>query len=492
MTPSIRILAARALLPRLALLRPRHLCRCLTTDTLAAPVSVSSAAAIDNTPSPLQINNSHAHEPHTPDLDPEYEDREPGPDDDVWVAMSSGVDSSTAAALLAQRYASFPASSSSSPGRVRGVFMANWSSTARCAEADWTDVRRVCAQLGIPCERVSFEREYWQDVFEPMVDMYRRGLTPNPDVGCNRHVKFGALINHLARKYKGKDSGKKWWLATGHYARVARHRASGEVHLLRPRHLPKDQSYYLAAVSARTVFPRVLFPLARHTKPQVRSLARAAFHLPTADKPDSQGLCFVSQEHNTFRHFLDEYLPPAPGNFVVRRLRADGSVETRIVGTHQGIWHATIGQKSGLSLPQGDPATRGVWYVQGKDPAANEIVLVRGNAHPSLFARRLRVASFEWLGGLPPPALQELLSGTSAAPQLHVQYRSLQAPEPVQSIAFARNEEDTAAETYAVDVEFTTPRRAVAPGQYLVVYSGDRVLGSGIITSTTPIAEPYS
>ncbi|VVT49743.1 uncharacterized protein SAPINGB_P002421 [Magnusiomyces paraingens] len=486
---------------RLPLARPSRILLFKSQWCMCRPRFISINTHTDNSPLPEQINNTRNTKKQSnntpidvlsetllkdplsllllPSTDSDiYEDRLPGPNDDVWVGLSSGVDSSTSVALLKElSERQKQASSVPGSGKVRGIFMANWSSTAKCAEADWADVQRVCKTVGVECERVSFEREYWQEVFEPMVDMYRQGMTPNPDVGCNRHIKFGVLIKYLKAKYKNNNS-KKWWLATGHYARIATHKPSGETHLLRPNHLPKDQSYYLSSISA-DVFPHILFPLSHYTKPQVRQLAKSVFHLPTAEKPDSQGLCFVSQEHNTFRHFLDEYLPPAPGDFVIKGLADDGTEIKTVVGKHKGIWHATVGQKSGFALPQGRPETKGVWYVQAKTPESREITLVRGNNHPSLFSSLVNVNHFDFLGGSPPKDLTNL----------HVQYRSLQAPEPVKSLEC---KQQGSSNDYSLAVEFESPRRAIAPGQYLVLYSGDRVLGSGIITSTTPIANPYS
>lgn len=385
----------------------------------------------------------------------QYVDRSPSPGDHIYVAMSSGVDSSTAAALLARTYPT---------NVVTGVYMANWSSTAKCAEADWNDVQRVCGTIGIPCERVSFEREYWTDVFMPMIEMYREGLTPNPDVGCNRHIKFGQLMKYLGNKQQEKNT--QWWLATGHYARVGYHVSSKSIHLLRPKHLPKDQSYYLSSISP-SVLPHVMFPLSGYTKPEVRDMAKNEFSLPTADKPDSQGLCFVAQEQPSatkFREFLNEYLTPSPGDVV--------TTEGRVVGRHEGIWHATVGQKSGISMPQGDPATKGVWYVQSKIPAKNQIVIARGANNPTFYSVGATCKSFDWLGVVD---LETLLANPE---HVAVQYRSLQVPEPVHSITMTPG-------TSELKIKFKSPRRAVAAGQYLVMYNNEgRVLGSGIITAT--------
>ena len=403
---------------------------------------------------------------HVAGLSP-YIDRTPGPGEHIYIAMSSGVDSSTAAALLKQKYPANP---------VSGIYMANWSSTAKCAEADWNDVQKVCDTIGISCERVNFEKEYWTEVFMPMIDMYRDGMTPNPDVGCNRHIKFGQLVKYLEKiqttenktssNHLQHSQNNKWWLATGHYARVGYHVPSNSVHLLRPKHLPKDQSYYLSSISP-SVLPKILFPLADYTKPEIRDLAKHEFNLPTADKPDSQGLCFVSQEQTSskFRDFLAEYLQPSPGEVVTQ----DGQV----VGKHDGIWHATVGQKSGIAMPQGNPETKGVWYVQSKIPAKNQIVIVKGANNPAFYAKSVTCKNFDWLGSVDTKWLLENPEDIS------VQYRSLQVPEPVESLSF------TPEPSSQLTVNFKSPRRAIAAGQYLVMYNNEgRVLGSGVITST--------
>lgn len=375
-----------------------------------------------------------------------YQQAEPSADDQIIVAMSSGVDSSVCAALFAEKYSN-----------VKGIYMANWSQTAKCTEADWNDVQKVCRQLNIPCERVNFEKEYWNDVFQPMVQMYEQGLTPNPDLGCNRHVKFGRLAEYLEKKYSGK---RKWWLVTGHYARVMNFTEKEEFHLLRAFYKPKDQSYYLSNIS-RAILPRVLMPIGHLTKPKVRELAHK-FGLHTASKPDSQGLCFVSQDENKFKTFLDEYIQPKPGNIVTE----DG----KIWGQHQGLWHGTIGQKLGISMPQGDPIYKGIWFISEKRLDTNELVIVKGTKNEKLFKSNIRVENWEWMTDDIKSIIQRAPSG-----QLDVQYRSLQLPFRINSLAEHDN---------IVEINLTKPARAMAPGQAVVLYDGNQVLGSGILTQT--------
>lgn len=365
--------------------------------------------------------------------------------------MSSGVDSSVSAAFFAK---SFP--------NVRGIYMANWSQTAKCTEADWKDVQKICTKLSIPCERVNFEKEYWNDVFTPMINMYEKGLTPNPDVGCNKYVKFGKMIDHLTTKFQQSD--KKWWLVTGHYARVMKHNDSGESHLLRSYIKNKDQSFYLANIPG-AVLDKVIMPVGHFSKPVIRQLAKE-LGLHTAEKPDSQGLCFVSQEDSNFRDFLNEYIQPKPGNIVTE----DGQVW----GTHKGLWHATIGQRLGISMPQGNPLYNGVWFVSEKRPKTNELVIVKGGNNPQLFKKGLHVVEWEWVDS-GSGADEMAANAVSRATELTIQFRSLQDPVKLEKVCI---EED------CLVFHLQEKARAMAPGQNLVLYDGNRVLGAGIITST--------
>lgn len=383
------------------------------------------------------------------EIDPDvYEQLVPDQNDQIVIAMSSGVDSSVAASIYAKR---FP--------NVRGIYMANWSQSSKCIEADWNDVKRICSQLNIPCDRVNFEKEYWNDVFEPMILDYKRGLTPNPDVGCNKYVKFGKMIEHLTTKIGENGHISKWWLVTGHYARVMKHRETGDMHLLRGLYPNKDQSFYLSMLP-KDVMSRVLMPIGHMIKPEVREIAKAD-KLITADKPDSQGLCFVSQELPKFRDFLDEYIPPNPGNIITE----DG----KIWGEHKGLWHATIGQRLGVSMPQGDPKYKGVWFVSEKRVDTNEIVIVKGGSNDALFRSKLFIRNWEWLTN----KIADL-----DADNLSIQYRSLQdSANKVKSILLDEQSDVS-------EIELIEEARAMAPGQNLVLYDGNRVLGAGIIADT--------
>lgn len=373
-------------------------------------------------------------------LEAKYHVQQPEPHDEIVVAMSSGVDSSVAAAMLAESHPN-----------VRGIYMANWSQTAKCTEQDWNDVQQVCRKIGIPCERVNFEREYWNSVFVPMLEGYRQGVTPNPDVGCNRYVKFGGMIQHLSRKFS-RDGKTKWWFATGHYARVAMDTESKEYCLLRGLSPAKDQSYYLSSIDPK-VLPRLLMPIGHYEKHQIRDFARKR-GLHVASKPDSQGLCFVSPEHSRFEQFLDEYIAPNPGNVIT----ADG----KIWGRHQGIWHATVGQRARISMPQGDPKYQGVWFVSEKRPQTNELVIVRGSDNPQLYKRQLAVDKWHWLTTLP------------SVTDLTIQTQSLRLANKIAEIEWERNE--------PIKMTLEEPVRAISPGQVAVLYDKSRVLGCATIT----------
>ncbi|KAG7817368.1 hypothetical protein KL928_004103 [Ogataea angusta] len=374
----------------------------------------------------------------------DYVQPTPHPDDQIVVSMSSGVDSSVAALMYAKEYKN-----------VKGIFMANWSpdsrgGASRCTvESDWEEVQTICDQIGIPCERVNFEKEYWSDVFEPMLEMYRKGLTPNPDVGCNKYVKFGKMVEHLSNKFPQDN----WWLVTGHYARIMKHRATGESHLLRACYLPKDQSYYLSQLP-ESVLGRVLMPIGHYTKPEVRELAQR-YGLTSKDKRDSQGLCFVSQ-HGKFKDFLDEFLPPSPGDIVT----ADG----RVWGRHNGLWHGTIGQRSGISMPQGDPEMKGVWFISGKNYDKNQLVISKKTDRAAFEKDRLKVADWQWINS-------SVNFENFDPAELTVQVRSLESPRALTAVVAGDEPEFLLHEK--ID--------GVAPGQNLVLYKNERVLGGGII-----------
>lgn len=374
-----------------------------------------------------------------------YVQPSPKPDDLVVIAMSSGVDSSVAASLCSKKYKNCTA-----------IFMENWnqSETSRCLEEDWQDAQSVAQQLSLPIEKISFEKEYWLDVFEPMLDQYSKGITPNPDINCNRYVKFGKLYEYVSKKYADRN----WWLVTGHYARILQKEDTGEMHLMRSYYKKKDQSYYLSQINA-SVMERILLPIGHFTKPEVREIAEK-MKLEVASKPDSQGLCFISQGEAKFNNFLKNFLDESPGNYITE----DG----KIWGRHEGLWSATIGQRSRVEMPQGDPNYKGVWYVSAKNFETNDITIVRGTDNEKLFQQIVYVKDFYSLD-----PTYDMIGNCS---KLSAQYRSLQQPGKIQSITKTKDD--------VLIFQLDEKHRAMSPGQYFALYDGDRCIGSGVIQAS--------
>ena len=355
---------------------------------------------------------------------------------EVIVGVSGGVDSSVAALLLQRE------------GRaIAGLYMQNWDDEGigEChAEDDRRDALGVCARLGIPFHARNFAREYWAGVFEHFVAEYRAGRTPNPDVLCNREIKFKAFLDEA--RALGAER-----IATGHYARVA-HR-DGAWRLLRGVDAGKDQSYFLHQLGQQAL-ERALFPVGELPKAQVRRLAAEA-GLPTAAKKDSTGICFIGERD--FREFLGRYIPAQPG--VIR------AVDGTAVGTHAGVFFHTLGQREGLGIGgvRGRPAAP--WFVVGKDVAGNVLYVDQGEDSPWLRSRSLRSEAAHWIAGAPPAA------GFRCEAQ--VRYR-----QAAQACAVVVRDDGTLA------VEFDAPQRAVTPGQSVVLYRGEECLGGAVIEAT--------
>ena len=349
--------------------------------------------------------------------------------------MSGGVDSAVAALLL--KRAGF---------EVHVLYMSNWDDDDDyCTGAqDFQDARASAAEIGIPLHRVSFAERYRARVFEYFLGEYRAGRTPNPDVLCNREIKFGVCLEYAARLGAGR-------FATGHYARLEQ-TAAGPL-LLKAVDTEKDQSYFLHGVE-RTHFERVLFPLGELTKSQVRALAREA-GLPVFDKPDSTGICFIGER--PFREFLSRYIPTSPGDIV--------SEHGDILGRHRGLAFYTLGQRGGLEIGGRQGAREDAWYVAAKDLARNQLVAVQGHDHPLLASRALTTGPCNWL-------VQP--TGIEFASQIKVRYR-----QPDQAC------HATVRANGALEVRFDQPQRAVTPGQFAVLYDGDRCLGGGVIEAST-------
>ena len=349
--------------------------------------------------------------------------------------MSGGVDSAVSALLL--KRAGF---------EVHGLYMSNWEDDdSYCTGAqDFQDARAVAEELGITLHRVSFAEAYRARVFEYFLTEYRAGRTPNPDVLCNREIKFGICLEYASRLGAQR-------FATGHYARLE-HTAAGPV-LLKALDPDKDQSYFLHAV-AREHFARVMFPLGELNKTEVRALARDA-GLPVFDKPDSTGICFIGER--PFREFLARYIPTTPGDIVTER--------GEVVGRHRGLAFYTLGQRGGLEIGGRAGQREDAWYVAAKNLARNELLAVQGHDHPLLVSRALATGPCNWL----------VQPGTEFESQIKVRYR--QADQSCHA---------TVDGTGALHIRFTEPQRAVTPGQFAVLYDGPRCLGGGVIEHTTP------
>lgn len=353
----------------------------------------------------------------------------------VIVALSGGVDSAVAAALLLD-----------AGHDVQCLHMSNWEDDGYCdAARDFQDARRICAQLGVPLHRTSFAPEYKERVFAHFLAEYEAGRTPNPDVLCNREIKFGTFKHYAKRLGAGL-------IATGHYARLAR--TNGESRLLKGSDANKDQSYFLHAVPGRH-FDDVLFPLGDKTKTEVREIARAR-RLPVAEKKDSTGVCFIGER--PFAEFLSRYLPREPGPVKT----PDG----RCLGTHRGLAYYTLGQRHGLGIGGRSGGSDAPWYVAAKRPEHNELIVVQGADHPLLFQNRLRASSPCWVNGTPPA----WRSGERFRCSAKTRYRQ---PDQTCTVWLLPGGE--------LDVRFDTAQRAVTPGQYVVLYDGDRCLGGATI-----------
>ena len=334
----------------------------------------------------------------------------------VLVGMSGGVDSSVSAELLLEQ-----------GYEVIGAFMKNWSN------CDWRrdqrDATRVAAKLGIPFVTFDFEKEYREAVVDDMFREFETGRTPNPDVLCNKYIKFDRFVQEADRLGCA-------FVATGHYARSI----DGKLYAGADKN--KDQSYFLWAMKPDVV-SRVLFPIGEMTKPQVREKARE-LELEVADKKDSTGICFVGEVD--MRTFLQERLPKNPGNVV--------TVDGKVIGTHEGLAFYTLGQREGLGIGGGTP-----YYVVEKRPPTNELV-VASNFHPALFRSELTASQLNWFEKPMVPYVCKA----------RIRYRQEVQNCTIESIT-----------DEAISVTFRDPQRAVTPGQSIVFYDGDKVLGGGII-----------
>jgi tRNA-specific 2-thiouridylase len=351
------------------------------------------------------------------------------------VALSGGVDSAVVALLLRD-----------AGHTVQCLHMTNWEDDGYCDNArEFQDARRVCLELDLPLHRVNFAREYREQVFEDFLTEYRKGRTPNPDVLCNREIKFGVMRNY-ARRLGAKS------IATGPYARVAV--ANGAPQLLKGVDAGKDQSYFLHAVPASELVD-VLMPLGDLKKSDVREIARRA-GLSVADKRDSTGICFIGER--PFAEFLHQYLPDTPGV-----IRDDSGCER---GSHRGLPYYTLGQRHGLGLGGAADRPDDAWYVAAKDAERNELIVVQGHEHPWLLREGLAAGDVHWIGSAP----ENWLLDTPLRCHAKIRYR-----QQDQACTIVRTGERS------LEAHFDTPQRTPTPGQFIVLYDGDRCLGGATI-----------
>lgn len=354
----------------------------------------------------------------------------------VIVGMSGGVDSSVTAALLLE-----------AGYQVEGLFMKNWDEddgTEYCtAKEDLADAQAVSDRLGIKLHKANFAAEYWDRVFEHFLAEYKAGRTPNPDILCNREIKFKAFLDYALTL--GADR-----IATGHYARTAS--GANGTELLRGLDANKDQSYFLHAVGHEQ-FEKTLFPVGELEKPEVRRIAEK-YQLATARKKDSTGICFIGERR--FSDFLKQYLPAQPG--VIETL--DGEV----IGEHQGLMYYTIGQRQGLGIGGTRNHGEAPWFVAAKDLQRNVLTVVQGTDHPALFTNRMTLSHIHWISGVTP----------DLPVQLSCKHRYRQ---PDQDCTIQ-------ADSDGYQVVFTHPQRAITPGQSAVFYQGEVCLGGGVIEQT--------
>ena len=355
----------------------------------------------------------------------------------VIVGLSGGVDSSVAATLLLEQ-----------GDRVDGVFMKNWEDDDRegyCpAEQDFQDAKSVCERIGVPLQAVNFSQAYRDKVFRYFLEEYRAGRTPNPDILCNREIKFRVFLEHALNR--GADQ-----IATGHYARVAE--KDGRFQLLKARDQNKDQTYFLYTLGQQQL-ARTLFPLGDLNKSEVRAIA-AQNGLVTHAKKDSTGICFIGERN--FREFLSRYLPAQPGEMY--------TPEGERIGEHAGLMYYTLGQRQGLGIGGRSGAQEGKpWYVVGKDVANNRLIVSQG-LHPMLYSTTLEASQLHWVAGEPvtPPFRC----------RAKIRYR-----QPEQPCIITRLDGDHC------QVTFDQPQQAATPGQSVVFYLGEACLGGAVIDQT--------
>ncbi len=350
----------------------------------------------------------------------------------VVVGMSGGVDSSVAAALLKEQ-----------GYNVIGLFMHNWEEDDEdgccTAVSDYEDVKRVCNKLDIPYYSVNFAKEYRERVFSYFLAEYSAGRTPNPDVLCNREIKFGPFLEYALKL--GAN-----YIATGHYCDIEH--KNGVHYLLKAADQNKDQTYFLNQLN-QSQLERVLFPLGKLQKPEVRRIANK-YGFSTADKKDSTGICFIGERK--FREFLKNFIPAKAGKIV--------DLEGNVVGEHEGVMYYTLGQRRGLNLGGISGTNGGRWFVVDKDVKKNLLIVSHGDETP-LYSVSLEASTINWIPNVP----------TEKTFECYAKFRYRQ-PEQKVKVTILNN---------LVKVDFFEPQRAVTPGQFVVFYNSNMCLGGGII-----------
>jgi len=365
----------------------------------------------------------------------------------IVVGLSGGVDSSVTALLLKQQ-----------GHDVSAIFMKNWNEDDKdgyCpAEEDFADAQSVAAQLRIPFKPVNFAAEYWDNVFSYFLDEYKNGRTPNPDILCNKEIKFKVFLEFAQQQGAEK-------IATGHYARVQEN--DGEFYLLKGLDNNKDQSYFLYTLG-QAQLSKALFPLGELDKTEVRELAEE-YSLAVYDKKDSTGICFIGERD--FNLFLSRYLPAQTGDMV--------TPEGEVVGQHKGLMYHTLGQRKGLGIGGRNSASAAPgqpWFAAQKDLKNNRLIVVQGKDHPLLYQNRVAASQLHWVSG--------------QAPQYPLKCRAKTRYRQADQDCVIKQISDSGE---ACQVLFEHPQFAITPGQSIVFYSDDICLGGGVIDQAVMIAD---
>jgi len=351
----------------------------------------------------------------------------------VIIGLSGGVDSSVAALLLKkQGY------------MLQGIFMKNWEEDddEYCsAEEDLQDASKVAELLEIPLLTRNFSSEYWETVFQYFLDEYKKGRTPNPDILCNKEIKFKTFLEHAI------ELGAEF-IATGHYARCEQR--DGKFRLLKALDHNKDQTYFLHQLDQYQL-SKTIFPLGDISKPEVRNIAEE-FNFENFAKKDSTGICFIGERK--FKEFLSQYIPAKPGDIK--------TISGQVIGKHDGLMYYTLGQRQGLGIGGSSQGDGQPWYVVDKDLENNILIVAQGHDHPALFSNALRATNIHWIADQP----------TSLPFRCFAKTRYRQADQACTIVKLDAN---------CCTVEFDVAQRAVTPGQSVVFYTNDECLGGAII-----------